>query len=66
MITFFTTLAWIFGTAATLLFILRVAAALNYTDMMKLQDSLAGKERTFPVIWPLIIMLVSFAWIFSV
>ena len=65
MITFYTTLAWIFGVGSALLFILRIVAFVNYDEHMQLRDRIDGIDRSFPVFWPLVSMVVCFTWILT-
>lgn len=62
---FFTIIAWVLGVLNTILIIARIIAAWNYSDLDRLLDSCEGQKRTFPIIMPSIIALLSWAWIFT-
>lgn len=64
-ILFVTRLAWVFGILATLLLALRAVAAFTYSELHRLHDKARGIERTFPMLWPAIIAVVCWTWIFT-
>ena len=61
--TFINALAWIFGTMALLLLVLRLLALLAYSERDRLLDNMRGVERTFPVTAPGAVAIVCGAWL---
>lgn len=65
MYTFITTLAYIFGTFATLRVVARIIAACTYSETQKMIDTIDGVKRSFPVTWPGILAIICWVWIFT-
>lgn len=65
IINFITVLAWIFGVLATLSIVIRVAARSIYSDLDRSLDALRGVRKTFPIIKPIILAAICWAWIIS-
>jgi|APFre7841882654_1041346.scaffolds.fasta_scaffold54490_5 hypothetical protein len=65
IITFITTLAWIFGILSTLLVIFKVFCTATYSDLDQLKDQINGIKRSWPIKTPGIISIISWAWIIS-
>lgn len=62
---FFTLLAWIFGILSTGLFVIRIIAALTFSETDKMIDDYNGVSRSFPVLVPVIIMIVCWCWVLA-
>lgn len=62
---FVTILAWIFGCTSTAFVLLRVIGYFTYTELDKLKDAMNGQVAKFPIIKPLILAIVCWAWIAS-
>lgn len=67
---FITILAWIFGVLSTLLVILRIVGFIyyNHTDagrLDRLSDALSGVRGTFPILFPSIIAIICWVWIYT-
>lgn len=60
---FVTTLAWIFGVAATLLVVGRLVMSGRRTEMDRLRDHLDGVVTTYPVLWPTVVAIICWAWV---
>lgn len=58
-------LACVFGSLASLLFILRVIARLTYNDRDRALDRLRGFRREFPLLWPFVISVVCWGWVYA-
>jgi hypothetical protein len=61
--TFLLILAWPVGIINTLLVVVRLITAANYSDLDRLHDQCKGQERTFPIILSSFIALACWAWI---
>lgn len=63
--TFITNLAWILSILSGLLLIMRFIGYMTYSELDKISDDLNGIERSFPMMTPLIICVISVCWIIS-
>lgn len=62
---FITNLAWIMSILSGLLLIMRFIGYMTYSELDQIKDALNGVERTFPMMTPLIICVISVCWIIS-
>ena len=66
MITFITTLAYIFGTVATFLIFTGFLGKYLCSERDKMLDNLRGFEKHYPVFWPIVISTVCWVWVYTV
>ncbi len=62
---FVTLLAWVFGIGATILVIGRVYWAATYSELDRRLDLMQGVRVTWPIMKPLVVAIVCWAWILT-
>jgi len=63
LIKFLTIVAYVLGSASTLVLLVKIFQALTYTELERIRDELCGLRRTFPAIKPFIVALLCWAFI---
>jgi hypothetical protein len=63
--TFVGTLAFIFGILSTLLVIGRICAWSFYDETEEMRDRIRGVRAEFPVMYPSIVAIICWTWVFT-
>jgi hypothetical protein len=63
--TFLTIIAWVFGVLSSLLLLLKVLTAAMYSEQERRLDACRGRKRVFPIMKPLVLAVICWAWILS-
>ena len=62
---FITVLAWGFGIGASLLIVIRIMAAIDYSFDKEVRNAMLGKAASFSIVYPSIVAFVCWAWILT-
>lgn len=65
LISFITVLAWFMLIFSGLTFSLRILGSMQYTELHQSLDAIKGVKRTFPIVGPGLLFLVSLSWIIA-